>query len=214
MREIEKELEQKKMENTLYNPRIALYRQQLADITSQLDGDISDETRAVLLEEQQILNRRISDMIPHDIFSPHQKLWFEEAQKNYELQKPAFRSAEKYQHITDYGTLIPDGPPLDVVRKRSRKQREKLIRKQKTDENRKTRIKIWKSRRKALKDVDIFNKRFPDLKEYSPEHRSVSPLYGYDSPEYRHESPEYRDSYGGRKPRNTRKIKKYRKTRN
>jgi len=136
MREIEKELEQKKIENTLYNPRIALYRQQVADITSQLDGDISDETRAALLEEQQILNRRISDMIPHDIFSPHQKLWFEKAQKNYELQKPAFRSAEKYQHITDYGTLIPDGPPLDVVRKRSRKQREKLIRKQKTDENR------------------------------------------------------------------------------
>jgi hypothetical protein len=58
-----------------------------------------------------------------------------------------------------------------------------------------------------LKDVDIFNKRFPDLKDYSPEHRPVSPLYGYDS-------PEYRDSYGGRKPRNTRKIKKYRKTRN
>jgi hypothetical protein len=191
MRREEEMHREEEMKKTFYNPRIREYREKVADITNKLtDRDINDEEREALLKEQEELSKRISDMIPSDIFSPRQKEWFKEADEYYESQKPVFRTAELYHNFDEDGRLKPDGPTLEQSKARS------LIGREKT-KTRSNRIKLWGSRKNAMRQQADFNTMFPELEEYE-----------------KNDNPSEDKSSGGRKKRNTRKIKKYRKTRN
>jgi hypothetical protein len=189
---IKKDLEEKHYNN----PRIREYREKVINITKILENkNIRDEERKALLKERKELIDRIDKMKPGSI-SALQEQQNKERQEEYRLPILELKRNERYRDFDEYGRLKPDEPTLEQSKARSLIRREKLIQKEIKDKTRTRRKKIWDSRRNALRQQDILDKRFPELKIYEK----------IDNPS---EEPS-----GGRKKRNTRKIKKYRKTRN
>jgi hypothetical protein len=177
------------------NPRIREYREKVINITKILENkNIRDEERKALLKEREELIDRIDKMKPGSI-SALQEQQNKERQEEYRLPILELKRNERYRDFDEYGRLKPDEPTLEQSKARSLIRREKLIQKEIKDKTRTRRKKIWDSRRNALRQQDILDKRFPELKIYEK----------IDNPS---EEPS-----GGRKKRNTRKIKKYRKTR-
>jgi len=197
---IKKDLEEKHYNN----PRIREYREKVINITKRLENitkqleneNISHEERETLLKEREALLKereelidRIDKMKPGSI-SALQEQQNKERQEEYRLPLLELKRNERYRDFDEDDRLKPDGPTLEQSKARS------LIRREKT-KTRSNRIKLWGSRRNAMRQQDIFNKRFPELKIYE-----------------KIDNPSKDEPSGGRKKRNTRKIKKYRKTRN
>ena len=193
---IKKDLEVKHYKN----PLIKKYREDVINISKILENkNIRDEERKALLKEREELIDRIDKMKPGSI-SALQEQQNKERQEEYRLPILELKRNERYRDFDEYGRLKPDEPTLEQSKARS------LIRREKT-KTRSNRIKLWGSRRNAMRQQDIFNKRFPELKIYE---KIDNP--SKDKP-FEDELSEDEPS-GGRKKRNTRKIKKYRKTRN
>jgi hypothetical protein len=190
---IKKDLEEKHYNN----PRIREYREKVINITKILENkNIRDEERKALLKEREELIDRIDKMKPGSI-SALQEQQNKERQEEYRLPILELKRNERYRDFDEYGRLKPDEPTLEQSKARSLIRREKLIQKEIKDKTRTRRKKIWDSRRNALRQQDILDKRFPELEIYE-----------------KNDNPSEVEPSGGRKKRNTRKIKKYRKTRN
>ena len=204
---IKKDLEEKHYNN----PRIREYREKVINITKRLENitkqleneNISHEERETLLKEREALlkeqeeyNDKIYNMKPGSISAQEEKV-NKERQEEYRLPILELKRNERYRDFDEYGRLKPDEPTLEQSKARSIIRREKLIQKEIKDKTRTRRKKIWDSRRNALRQQDILDKRFPELEIYE-----------------KNDNPSEVEPSGGRKKRNTRKIKKYRKTRN
>jgi hypothetical protein len=188
---IKKDLE----ENHYNNPRIRDFRERVINITKQIETESDPQVRKALLKEREELIDRIYDMKPDPIVSARLEQQNEERKEEFRLPLLELKRNERYRDFDEDGRLKPDEPTLEQSKARS------LIRREKT-KTRSNRIKLWGSRRNAMRQKDIFNRRFPELNEYEK----------IDNPS--EDEPSEDEPSGGRKKRNTRKIKKYGKTRN
>lgn len=200
---IKKDLE----ENHYNNPRIRDFREKVKNISKQIETESDPEVIKALKKEREEYNDKIYNMKPDTIVSARLEQQNEERKEEFRLPLLELKRNERYRDFDEDGRLKPDGPTLEQSKARSLIRREKLIQKEIKDKTRTRRKKIWDSRRNAMRQQDFFNRRFPQLEEYekidNPSREKPS------EDEHSEDEPS-----GGRKKRNTRKIKKYRKTRN